>query len=95
VAGRNGTATEQPAREHSTSDIPDFTQIANFLCAYAKIHGDAQAVAGIVVVLKDVWNARGAADRLAIEAKLSRQMGDAGSRSYLKNLDRVLRALDR
>ena len=42
-----------------------------------------------------VWNARGAADTAAIEQALSTTMGTTAAGPYLKNLDRVLRTLDR
>jgi hypothetical protein len=45
--------------------------------------------------LRQVWNARGAADLTTIEAELSRLMGVTAAGPYLKHLDRALRTLDR
>ena len=45
--------------------------------------------------LRQVWNARGAADLAKIEADLSAMMGATMAGPYVKNLDRALRTLDR
>ena len=42
-----------------------------------------------------VWNARGAADIVKVEAELTSRMGDTASESYVKHLDRALPSLDR
>jgi len=46
-------------------------------------------------VLKEIWNARGAADIAKIEAQLTSMMGAVAAGPYIKNLDRALRKLDR
>jgi hypothetical protein len=51
--------------------------------------------AAIVEQLRLVWNARGAADIVKLEAELAAQMGVTASGPYVKNLDRALRSLDR
>lgn len=50
---------------------------------------------GIIKQLREVWNARGAADRATIDASLASQMGATASGPYVKNLDRAIRTLDR
>ena len=49
----------------------------------------------IAAQLRLVWNARGAADITTLESELTSLMGATAGASYVKNLDRVLRALDR
>jgi hypothetical protein len=46
-------------------------------------------------ILRDQWNARGAADLAAVESSLSNQMGTSMAGPYVTNLDRALRSLDR
>jgi hypothetical protein len=45
--------------------------------------------------LRLIWNARGDADRVALEAALIALMGGTASAQYVKNLDRALRKVDR
>jgi hypothetical protein len=45
--------------------------------------------------LRLIWNARGAADVVAVEAALISLMGGTASAPYVKNLDRALKKLDR
>lgn len=45
--------------------------------------------------LRQIWNARGAADLVKLEAELSSMMGVTAAGPYVKNLDRALRMLDR
>ena len=42
-----------------------------------------------------VWNARGAADIVKLEAEFRSRIGDTTSESYVKHLNRALRSLDR
>ena len=68
-------------------DSPDFDAIAEQLVP-------AQFVSLVVEGLLRVWNARGAADVLMVEAELTSAMGPTAA-PYLKNLKRALRGLDR
>jgi aspartate aminotransferase-like enzyme len=45
--------------------------------------------------LRQVWNARGAADIAKLDAELSMLIGATMAGPYVKNLDRALRTLDR
>jgi hypothetical protein len=45
--------------------------------------------------LRQVWNARGAADLTKLETELMAVMGAKSSGPYVKNLERALRSLDR
>jgi len=49
----------------------------------------------IAEALRQVWNARGAADLVAVDVSLTSQMGATASGRYVRNLDRALRSLDR
>ena len=49
----------------------------------------------IAAHLRLIWNARGAADLVALEAALIALMGGTASAPYVKNLDRALKKLDR
>lgn len=51
--------------------------------------------APFVEALRQVWNARGAADLDVIGRELSSQMGATAAGPYVKNLDRALRSVDR
>ena len=81
-------------------DTPDFDQIACRLHETVGCdHGtDAETVAAqvamIVEQLRQVWNARGAADLEAIDAHVTYDMGGhvEGSR---RGIERALRSLDR
>lgn len=70
---------------------PDFDQIALQLVT----QGQARDQVAIIEQLRQVWNARGAADRATLDAELSSQMGATAAGPYVKNLDRALRMLDR
>jgi hypothetical protein len=72
-------------------DVPDFDQIAAPLAEYA----DDTRRKHIAEQLRQVWNARGAADLAKIETELSILMGATMAGPYVKNLDRALRKLDR
>jgi hypothetical protein len=54
-----------------------------------------RAEADVAEQFRLVWNARGAADIVKIEAELTSRTGDTASESYVKHLDRALRSLDR
>ena len=45
--------------------------------------------------LRQVWNARGAADLEQVDTTLSTLMGHAASGPYVQHLERALRTLDR
>jgi hypothetical protein len=45
--------------------------------------------------LREVWDARGAADLVKVESELSTMMGSTPAGPYCKILDRALRTLDR
>lgn len=79
-------------------ETPDFEQIA---------HRIAMSLPGAIgppfVLLREhiwkelrlAWNARGAADLVALEASLASQVGATEAGRIGKNLNRALRALDR
>lgn len=69
-------------------ETPDFDQIASRI-----FHDHGQL--SIATALREMWNARGAADRTKLEAELSSMMGAKASGPYVKNLERALRSLDR
>jgi len=75
-------------------DIPDFDQITARVVTRAA-EGQTPLHQAIRDALRDVWNARGAADIATLEADLSSMMGPTAAGPYCKNLDRALRALDR
>ena len=49
----------------------------------------------IAEALRQVWNARGAADLVAVDVSLTSQMGAKASAPYLKHLERALTNLNR
>jgi len=75
-------------------ETPDFESLARRIAHFFSpaAQGDALDPAQ---ALRLVWNARGAADLVKLEAELTSQMGATASGPYVKNLDRALRALDR
>ena len=77
-------------------ETPDFKQIAQLL-AIDVGYGDQERtqVTRITEQLRLVWNARGAADLVKLEAELSGLMGVTAAGPYVKNLDRALKTLDR
>lgn len=75
------------------SEPPDFDRIALDLCLAGDRDGPGSTE--IAEQLRLVWNARGAADLVKVEAELSTLMGATASGPYTKNLDRALRSLDR
>ena len=75
-------------------DTPDFAALAEKIAKY--FQGDQlQDARDPYTVLKEIWNARGAADIAKIEAELSSMMGAVSAGPYIKNLDRALRGSDR
>ena len=82
---------------------PDFDQLARRVVDETGVgrldEWDAddpdRVVRAIAEQLRLVWNARGAADLAKIETELSTLMGGMMAGPYVKNLDRVLRSLDR
>ncbi len=72
-------------------EIPDFDSIALRLVTQGKAHDQIS----LVEQLREVWNARGAADLVILEADLSTMMGATAAGPYVKNLDRAIRRLDR
>lgn len=65
------------------AETPDFDQIANAIPGVIP----GLQVSAIKAALMDIWNARGAADIVQLEAELPG--------AYIKVLDRALRKLDR
>lgn len=76
-------------------EIPDFEKIARRLSNEAGHSGDGAVTYEFAATLRLVWNARGAADLVKIEAELSTLMGSTAAGPYVKSLDRALRSLDR
>jgi len=77
-------------------ETPDFEQIARRSVAGLELAiTDSAVVRGIAEQLRLIWNARGAADIVKLEAELTAMMGGTASGPYVKNLDRALRKLDR
>jgi hypothetical protein len=76
------------------AETPDFEALARRIEHFFSpaVQGDAIDPAD---ALRQVWNARGAADIVKLEAELTSQMGATASGPYVKNLDRALRTLDR
>jgi hypothetical protein len=81
------------------ADAPDLDRIARLLVHEIDLIAsdlDAREAAALFrEQLRLVWNARGAADLVALETSLTSQMGAIAAGPYLKNLDRALRALDK
>lgn len=91
------------------AEAPDFDQIARQLAVSHTDRPNIKGVDELVLMVAEmtalahsiaeqlrlVWNARGAADIVKIEADLSSMMGVTASGPYVKNLDRALRSLDR
>lgn len=88
------------------SEPPDFEQLARAFAERAfptavvtvpkaEWSTRTEMVAGFAEELRQVWNARGAADRATVDHDLSTQMGATAAGPYVKNLDRALRSLDR
>lgn len=80
-------------------DNPDFDHVARLLvheldqiCANLDAR---EAVRLMREQLRLVWNARGAADLVKVDAELTAMMGSTAGGPYVKNLDRALRTLDR
>lgn len=79
-------------------ETPDFEQIGKELRKYFTDDGEAREARQnemLDQVLRQVWNARGAADAVKLEAELSGMMGVTMAGPYVKNLDRAIRTLDR
>ena len=80
-------------------ETPDFKSIARETLGHSFTNGrtaDALAICdAFAEQLRQVWNARGAADLVKIEAELSSLMGVTASGPYVKNLDRAIRSVDR
>ncbi len=76
-------------------ESPDLEAIARRLSGVWGNTRTAQPMAeSIAEQLRLIWNARGAADIVKLEAELSAMMGVTASGPYVKNLDRALRKLD-
>jgi hypothetical protein len=88
-------------------DTPDFEQIARRVvdAVDSHVHDSVipiksdpvreTVVRQVAEQLRQVWNARGAADIARLETELSSLMGVTAAGQYVKNLDRALRTLDR
>jgi hypothetical protein len=74
------------------AQAPDFQDLAE---RAAKAIIDDADVEPLVEALRMIWNARGAADIVKLEAALSSIMGASTAGPYTKVLDRALRTLDR
>jgi hypothetical protein len=70
------------------AETPDFDRVAQRLA-------DSTSPDAIVDQLRAIWNARGTADIAKIETDLSILMGAASAVSYIGNLTRAIRKLDR
>ena len=78
------------------AETPDFDQIATRVTSSIPIIVTRELVAhDIAEQLRLVWNARGAADIVKLEATLATLMGGNASGPYVKTLDQALRTLDR
>jgi hypothetical protein len=79
-------------------ETPDFEQIARELVPAIgpeELFPYRNTVAAVAEQFRLIWNARGAADIMKLEADLSAMMGVTAAGPYVKNLDRALRSLDR
>jgi hypothetical protein len=86
------TAWNQPRMPES----PDFEHIARLVAmAIPSIVTRELVEQDIAEQLRQVWNARGAADLEKVESELSTMMGSTAAGLYVKHLDRALRTLDR
>jgi len=74
-------------------ETPDFAALADKIANYFKTDRGLDA-RDPATVLKEIWNARGAADIAKIEQELSTIMGSTAAGPYLKVLSRSLRGLD-
>lgn len=87
------------------AETPDFESIARGLIAglpipqgaEVAVHGCAVAevVASIVKQLREVWNARGAADLKAVEDRLATLTGWITSEPYRQHLAEAIKEQDR
>lgn len=68
-------------------ETPDFDRLA------ARLEGETRDA--IAEALRQIWNARGAADLATIETALHQLIGASSSGLSIKHLDRALRTLDR
>jgi hypothetical protein len=76
-------------------DTPDFDRIAREVVSLLQTQEVDQFPDMVAEQLRLMWNARGAADVAKIHWSLSWMMGDMKAGSYIKELDRALRTLDR
>jgi len=77
-------------------ETPDFAQIARTsVDAMSSLSTPVGRASYIAEQLRLVWNARGAADLVKVEAELTAMMGGNASGPYVKNLERAIRKLDR
>ena len=79
------------------AETPDFEFVATLICGPRghNVTATSDEIAFLAEQLRLIWNARGAADIVKLEAELSSLMGVTASGPYVKNLDRALRSLDR
>jgi DNA-binding phage protein len=77
------------------AEPPDFDQIVRHVEMLNAVLNDEDHTDAMVEALRQVWNARGAADVAIVEAELSSMMGVTAAGPYVKNLDRALRKGDR
>jgi hypothetical protein len=76
-------------------ETPDFDQIARQLGEQAGLTGQGAVTSEIAEVLRQVWNARGAADITKLDEALAKMPPFPQAGPYVKLLDRALRSLDR
>jgi hypothetical protein len=79
-------------------ESPDFEQIALQILARESIENATSRLpmgAAIAEQLRLVWNARGAADASAVEARLATLTGWVTSEPYRQHLQEAIAALDR
>ena len=80
-----------------TPETPDFDQIAGRLLRLVTDPMDPlwkTALAEVQRELVNVWNARGAADTVKLDAAMSSLLGVEKADPYIKTLNRALRTLD-
>lgn len=76
------------------AEIPDFEQIARGMIGRPS-HLPDDCVPDIAEQLRQVWNARGAADDKAVMLRTVELMGTSGGGIYAGHYSKTIKALDR
>lgn len=82
------------------ADSPDFDRVAYEILSAsiaARVEGsliNTGDIARIAAQLRQIWNARGAADIARLEAELTSMKDTTAGHRMVKTLDRALRTLD-